>query len=239
MQRGTAGVLLTRRCSGGPARASSDQEGEKPARIRGEKDDQGRPLADADTVAFLLEKKVWDTEEDLRHELFKANKTSRWPLGTVSPAWDFLVSVLEEPGAWAAVRRRPVLLARSADTLRKIWDDQPRDFGSAPEQAQRKAIKSPDLTLSPALLTMRLDGTFAEKRAVFSRAGFSDEAFIKMVTDHPELVSIPSDELVATINRLRPPRTRKRVPSANHLSSICQRLASTTRLRFCDSWDTM
>ena len=176
-QRGTAGVLLVRHCSGGPALASSDKEGEKPG---GEKDDKGRPLLDADTVALLLEKGVWSTEEEVRNKLFSAGKTLRWPLETVSAAWTFLVSVLEEPGALAAVRRQPLFVRSSVDTLRKNWDALPLVFGWTPEQAQHKVIKSPGLTLSPTLLTMSVDGTFAEKRAVFSRAGFSDEAFIKM-----------------------------------------------------------
>ena len=93
VQRGTAGVLLTRGCSGGPAGTSSDNE---------------RPLIDADTVALLLETGVWSTEEEVRNELFKTDKTKRWPLETVSAVWAFLVSVLEEPGALTAVRRRPV-----------------------------------------------------------------------------------------------------------------------------------
>ena len=120
----------------------------------------------------------------------------RWPLGTVSTAWTFLVSVLEESGALAAVRLEPQLLKRSADTLRKNWDALPRVFGWTPEQAQHKVIGT------PTILTMRLDGTFVEKRAVFSRAGFSDEAVIKTVAGFPNLLTISSNKLVATIDGL-------------------------------------
>ena len=197
VQRGTAGVLLTRHCSGGPAGATSDQEGEKPARrVRGEKDDQGRPLIDADTVAFLLEIGVWSTEEEVRDKLFRASKTKRWPLGTVSAAWAFLVSVLEEPGALAAVRRQPRLLGWSADTLRKNWDVLPRVFGWTPELALRLVIESPEL------LTMSLGGTFVEKRAVLLHAGFSDKVFIKMVTRFPNLLTYSSEHMKATIDWL-------------------------------------
>ena len=196
MKHGTAGVLLTRHSSGGLARASSDQEGEKAARVYGEKDEQGRPLTDADTVAFLLEKEVWRTGEEVSNELFRADKNCCWPFGTVSAAWAFLVSVLEEPGALAAVRRRPRLLSCSADTLRKNWDALLLVFCWTLEQAQRKVIESPDL------LKMSLDGTIVGKRAVLLDAGFSDKAFIKMVTRFPKVLTLSSEHLEGTIDWL-------------------------------------
>ena len=194
MQRGTAGLLLTRHSSGGPARASSDKEGEKPARrVHGAKDDKGRPLVGADTIAFLLEKRVCDTGEEMREKLYKENKTKRWPFGTVSPVWAFLESVLEEPGTLAAVRRAPRLLCWSADTLRKNWNELLAVFGWTPDEALHKVIES------PSLLTMSLDGTFVEKRAMLLRRGFSDEAFIKMVTVFPRFVHCSSERLKVTI----------------------------------------
>ena len=192
MQRGIADVLLVQHCSGGPAGTTSDQEGERPARVYEEKNDKGRPLIDADAVAFLLEKKVWKTGEEAREKLFRANKTTGWPSGPASAAWAFVVSVLEEPGTLTAVRRQPRLLNCSADTLRNNWDALLVVFDWTPEQAQRKVIQS------SSLLTMSLDGTFVEKQAVLLRKGFSDEAFI-MVTRFPQLLCLSSEHLEATI----------------------------------------
>ena len=230
VKHGTAGVLLTRHSSGGLARASSDQEGEKAARVYGAKDDQGRPLADADTVAFLLELGVWRTEEEVRDKLFRADKSRRWLFGIVSAAWAFLVSVLEEPGALAAVRRQARLLKRSADALCKNWDALPLVFGWTPEQAQRKVIQS------PGLLMMSVDGTFKEKRAFLSRCGFTDEAFIKMVTHFPQFLNHHLN-----ISRRQLPGFRGRASSTscvfcqhNHPSSAWQRIAWRTGLHFCD-----
>lgn len=95
----------------------------RPNGYNGKRDGLGRPAADADTVALLVDKRVFDDDEVARSKLFHADAASRFPFVTARDVFELLEERLGgEEAAGAAIRRAPVLLNKRAATLARYWD---------------------------------------------------------------------------------------------------------------------
>ena len=99
--------------------------------VRGEKTADGKPKPDERTVADLVERGWFESEEAVMHVLGRASKRarSRFPYETAQPAADWLETMLglvQLKGgllpAAKAVKACPQLLCQDAATLQRNWD---------------------------------------------------------------------------------------------------------------------
>ncbi len=129
--------------------------------MRGEKTADGKPKPDERTVADLVERGWFESEEAVMHVLGRASKRarSRFPYETAQPAADWLETMLglvQLKGgllpAAKAVKACPQLLCQDAATLQRNWDalTLPAEQGGAgiafsQEQAREAVLKHPSI----------------------------------------------------------------------------------------------
>ena len=185
--------------------------------VLNEKTADGRPKPDERTVADLVRRGWFKSEEAAVALLTRSNTSSgsRYPFETAEPAADWLEAMLEpEPvkdglcPAARAVRRNPSLLWQDAATLQRKWDaltlSTERDgvgIELSTEQAREAVRKLPQL-LCFSVETYKAGWSMLTATEAKGGLGLSLEKAHKCILCTPTILLYDNDEVVRRIKLL-------------------------------------
>ncbi len=181
--------------------------------MRGEKTADGRPKPDERTVADLVERGWFESEQAVLQVLGKVSNQSRFPYQTAEPAADWLEATLgREPlkgvlPAAKAANGFPALLYQDAATLQRKWDalTLPAEQGGvgcmlSEAQAREAVLKHPQI-LGCAMDTLKRGWSMLT--ATEGGLGLSPDEAHSCILRSPEVLRFDHDAVVRRVELLK------------------------------------